>query len=464
MTPILLIILLALALAAAGVILARVFFFTGPKGPPLSARPEELPLLDCNSSVVTSSFPAGAFDADRDINAGTGGTFTGRVVRLTAPLNPTSDLIIVAKNDLTIAADIMVGAGTFNINMISLEGKVLVARGTTVTAGSRDKADRVEVTGDPARNPPATALAKAGGNGGQIQISGVNVEIAGVVVAGSGGEGGSAMATGRGSQLGQVPDPQNPGQTMTVDVPNRGGPPATATAVGGSGGYGGRIIVCARDSIGVRTDAQLIGGSGGDGGSAEAIADNGAPAYARGGDGSRGGGVLMTSILGGQCQIFLEAGSRLRGGNSSFAHGGDAQALGGKAYEDAPRSRRRGGDAIALAGKGGDGEGVSLLNCVVFNSGGILQSGDGRDGGMAMAMGGRGADSKVRGVAGDPGGDAEAGGGSGGKRGESPPSQTPNDPPVDLVAAIRRMKKRACQARVQRRAVAVVTELPPIVC
>lgn len=272
--------LLIVAIALLAFILLRAFFFVAKKFPE-PARPNEPAPLVCGPGPA---LPPGLVNQDITSTVD-GGTITGQTIRVIETLDLVSSLVIVAEKDLTIARSIFVSSplrDTVDIELASRGGKVTIAPGVNVFSGRGLAGTNANTTGDAVRMPAATALATAGGNGGQIRISGVNVQISGSLQSGAGGDGGKAEATAVGSRL-----------IGAQTVPNAGGPEARAIAVGGSGGNGGGILVCARESIKIDASAEIIAGAGGDGGSATATADNTGLAYARGGDAGRGGGISL---------------------------------------------------------------------------------------------------------------------------------------------------------------------------
>ena len=136
----------------------------------------------------------------------TGGVFRGAVGAnvdiLGVDLKLTEDLTIIAAGDLTIDGRIDLvarerGSGPFllgvtpepNFNFISLRGAVIVTKGSEIglLSASQRGADFVNANG------LVDATAENARDAGYVRISGVSIEIAGIVRGISGGSGGDAV-------------------------------------------------------------------------------------------------------------------------------------------------------------------------------------------------------------------------------------------------------------------------------
>ena len=189
-----------------------------------------------------------------------------------------------------------------------------------------------------ARGGPGTTTVSEGGPGheaGDVRFEGhdaarkCNVQLAGTVTGGAGGEGGGARAEG----------------AAIVSIPgifgNSGG---AARSTGGKAGPGGDVefVNC---NVNVLAAAKLAGGAGGTGGEASAIgghsrsANDGGSAASRGGDGALGG-----KAAGGAAGAVGRGGdAKARPGNGSRAlpfalvgDSGSAQAQGGSSGDGTP--------------------------------------------------------------------------------------------------------------------------------
>jgi hypothetical protein len=351
---------------------------------PISANPKEK--MDC--STPTTGTGVSVFD-----HTTTGGVIKGQQITLAAgeTATLTRSLTVIADGDLIVAGKIEVpplppGASPVDINLISNNGKVVIAAGARVDAGLGAFGLTSLVRGLYAR-----AVSTAGGNGGLIRIKGVNIEIAGIVSGATGGRGGVAQAIGASFWV-------------------FGG---FAAAVAGEGGFGGDVILCAVDSIAI--SGQALSGFGGDGALGLGQSSNGSDAYGQGGQGNDAGNLTLTGLGGTPCQVFFIGSGRVVG--SPGGNGGNGRATG----RPAP-SGFSGGNATAVGGHGGKGGTVFFNNVVVVPPPtGSAKASIGGNGGAAQAnagAGGRGGITPL--VQPGSGGDAWANGGDGGESGKTP--------------------------------------------
>jgi hypothetical protein len=383
----LIIIAIALVLIIAAILLLRV-----PRDPsPMFA--DFKPFVDCDISGLTVTNTNAVVIDPSDPNVITEGLLTGGAITiLPGIINLTGDLTLVAQGNLTVNGIIQFPnppnspVSSINLTLVSLNGTVTVAGQATINGGVAAIRNDPVVRG---RNPRVRS--DPGTNAGFIKIGGINIDIQG-----------SVLGTGGGSVHAGVQ-----GEAFL------GG--GSAGIAGGDGGFGGDVLLCALEAVRLASGAVVLGGDGGNGGSVESTADNnGSRAFAMGGDVSPGGEVRFVGTSreeGQQCQVFLQAGSRVAGGNGSF--GGEAVATGGDA------NLLSGGLAQAEGGKGGQGGTVLFENCVVVVNAGVVQAGDGGNGGPATANGGNGRNGALF-IPGSDGGRADADGGDGGPAGDVP--------------------------------------------
>lgn len=319
-----------------------------------------------------------------------GGTFTGKSITISSPIildQKATDLEIIVEDELDVNADIRLpqivikNRPPINITLVSLNKKVTIADGVVVGGGWSAPGSTVNNRG------------RKGVDGGTIKIIGINIDIRGKVVGNEGGLGGY------------------------VNIGNL----RKAEGFGGDGGKGGKIILCAMDSIhigrspGKPTPASVTGGNGGAGG--YATAQGSKLAKSEGGGGGPGGDVDIhgTDPTGADVQVFIEdtvKGGMGGGGGYSSAHANSVN--------------RKSGDAKARGGPGNKGGTVTFSQAIVMALGNVA-AGDGGAGRPAAAIGGYGAQGwKYFSVNGDNGGDATANGGQGGSEGTIPKIPTPS--------------------------------------
>ncbi|MBL0175197.1 MAG: PKD domain-containing protein [Ignavibacteria bacterium] len=248
--------------------------------------------------------------------------------------------------------------------------------------------------------PSKDGHGKAGGNGGDMDITGKDIDVAGGFFFGSdGGDGSSDTKVG------------GPGQSVT--------------AIGGPGGKPGKIGFHASKSITFSGPTNIILGNGGKGGDATATGGAGKNQCTKGQDGGSG---TATGGPGGEAKKAGVATGNVTGtGNiqvsgSIGGDGGTATAVGGKGGDaincKTTATGGKGGNATATGGKGGDA-GYSGVGA----AGAAAGTGTGGKGGDATATPGKGGEADAvgdpkQGAAGCPGqkgGDATATGGDGGK-------------------------------------------------
>jgi hypothetical protein len=299
----------------------------------------------------------------------------------------TSDLVISSDDDLTVDINLDLpyvatpGAPSPNITLIARR-RVVINR--HLGGGSTARAAVVSGT---------FVKAAPGSNGGHVKIVAGTIDIHGRVEGGRGGQGGTARAIGLMT-------------TAWGGMLTSGG---EATAVGGSGGMGGDVILCA-DLIVI--SGSVSGGEGGSGGWAIAAATGGHDACGCGGAAGTAGDV----IFGPGSQINISG--VVSGGGNDNTFGGHGIAYG---------TGSDGGDADAHGGPSAPGGTVLFrTGAVVFSAPppvALVKSGAGGIGGYATARGGAGADGALFP---DAGGTAQAFGTAGGKFGTTPQIPQPN--------------------------------------
>lgn len=313
-----------------------------------------------------------------------GGTFTGKSITISSPIildQTATDLEIIVEEDLDVNADIRLpqivikDRPPINITLVSLNKKVTIADGVVVGGGWSAPGSTVKNRG------------RQGVDGGTIKIIGINIDIRGKVVGNGGGLGGYV----------------NVGNLKKTE------------GFGGDGGKGGKIILCALDSIhigkspGKLTSASVISGYGGPGG--YSTAQGSKLAKSEGGRGGPGGNVDIhgTDPTGVDVQVFIE--DTIKGGIG----GG-----GGYSSAHANSVNRKSGNAKANGGPGNKGGTVTFSQAIVMALGNVA-AGDGGAGRPGAAIGGCGAQGwKYILVNGNNGGDATANGGKGGSEGTLP--------------------------------------------
>jgi hypothetical protein len=380
---------------------------------------------DCSqdfSRVIGEGIPA-------DWTKVTGGVFRGttgaKVDLRDVDIRITSDLTILADGDLTIDGNIELAdrpatAGLEslfrqsspepNINLISVNGAVIVTKGTSVGHGSASRRGLDSAT----ENGPSDAIAGDAVDAGFIRLRGITIEIAGIVRGVSGGSGGHAVQdrTNDRDVLDSLFDVLNVFQSARAD--------------GGRGGRGGDVVLCALEGIVITSDAWVCGGSGGAGGSAKATSENGRPATANGGPSGDGGNVIVNGMRPG-CRVMHDG--VFLGGTGGRPPTPSAIAVGGNGVVGG-NAKARGGDA------GAGGTVIFNVNCVLTGRG-LVEAGSGSPGGAAEATGGAGGQlsappGSVFEGQGGSGGNACAYGGAGGASGDSPEVPvTPSSPPAN---------------------------------
>jgi hypothetical protein len=313
---------------------------------------------------------------------------------------PPPNLMLVAFGDLTINGRIPIALGSGDtLTLVSVSGAVRIGATAVIGPAPVTFSVALPATGT---GTYALALGAPGTTGGFVKIVAPVVIIEGTIQAEPGGGGALATATGMG--LGPI-----------------GG---TAVAVGGRGGFGGTIIICAEETIDIIDLALIRAGAGGNGGTAVATASNASEALAAGGPGNDGGNVVFSGTGEGPCQVtFRGVGGfapTVKGGNGG--NGGTCTATGGAGRTSAfvPISLLVGGGGRGTAGGGFGGAGgtVRFVNCEV-SPGASVMAGSGGVGGAGAATGGVGAPAVV--LTGYSGGDTDALGGDGGLIGELRP-------------------------------------------
>lgn len=366
-----------------------------PPPPPLQP-PKPLPkeTLDCDISRYQQMANTAA-----PVTPGlTGGEFKVNTFTVTGNNRLDRSLTLVTNQDLTVEGDITIpnffqqpGNPSVNVTLVSLNGRVTIA-GSAIVGGTGNAAPAQD---QDVQGKAASARTEAGTNGGYVKIVGSVIDVQGQVYGCIGGDGGKALARGQAE--------------VVAGVAREG----SATAIAGCGGYGGDVLLCAVDMIGIRSTAVIRAASGGSGGKAEARADNGQDGIARAGDGGEGGDVRIASRDPNvSCGVIVEPQAIIEGGNGgevseAIAYGGDGAATG---KPDAGAGR-------ATGGTGGKGGTVIFQHCRVSNGAGEVAAGDGGEGGRGKASGGLGENGTPSGYR---GGNAYAYGGQGGKTGTQP--------------------------------------------
>jgi hypothetical protein len=258
------------------------------------------------------------------VNVTGGGTFTGKSAVIKKPIQLKEggrDLVVVVKEDLDVLANILFpprmqrpNAPSLNITLVSLEGKVTIAKGVRIGGGMA--ANGIRGAG--------RAMAGDGVQGGNIKIVGVNIDVQGSLEGNRGGAGGSYTLIG-GS-----------------DRP----------LLAGDGGTGGGICLCALDTIRLNS---AVAGKGGSGGNTVVTQDR--QVALNGSFGGDGGQVLIHGSDPGGANVQVQIGT---------AAGGDGSGGGGAAAAAFTFGSRSGANAIAWGGMGGSGGTVRFRQAEVI--------------------------------------------------------------------------------------------------
>jgi hypothetical protein len=358
-------------------------------------------LVACCPETSPPAAPKTALDCIRPPTTGaaavpTSGVISGGIYSSPGPVTLsaggaqfalTSDLVISSDDDLTVDIDLDLpwvstpGAPSPSITLIARR-RVVINR----HLGGGFGGIGAVASGTFVKAPP-------GGNGGHVKIVAGTIDIHGRVEGGGGGRGGTARAIG----------------IMTTawgGVFTSGG---EATAVGGSGGQAGDVILCA-DLIMI--SGSVSGGEGGTGGFGIAVATAGHDACGCGGAAAPAGDV----IFGPGSQINIAG--VVSGGTNGNTFGGHGLAS---------VSPGDGGGADAHGGASAPGGTVLFrTGAVVFGAPppiALVKSGVGGIGGYGTSRGGQGADGALLP---DAGGTARAFATAGGKFGPTPQIPQPN--------------------------------------
>ncbi len=401
------ILVIFIVVVAAGIIYVLYHRPTGSVPPlPATLGPVPRPPADC--SLVGLRLPGPGANRLTLTPTDTGGDFVGSAIDVPSAvtIKLTSSITLVAQGDLVINGDLKFPdvaqspSPPLSITLVSLQGTVRIGRFGRVGFG------RVLATGSVTASSARDGLAFAAPNtpGGFVKIVGVNIDIAGTVIGNTGDAFGGATAVGT----------NNP----------RGG---SAVALAAQGGFGGDVLLCGYESIGIRSTGVVAGGDGGDGGFAKATASNGSVAFALAAPGGDAGNVLFNSVLlpapfnaPTTCQVFIERGGSVIGGRGG--NGGPADAAGGNGVYVLVG---RGGNGVAQGGNGGAGGTARFAARVVVTNNGSVTAGNGGIGGGARATGGAGLGGTL--FNGYGGGDATATGGAGGPVGAQPTLPLPDN-------------------------------------
>ena len=380
-------VILLVALAAFGVIVIPplvIGHWLGKIPEPLAARPKAV--ADCNfpanlPPISDLPYPIARLEAS-----------------LPGPVNVPANRQIYLSGSLTVVSgeDIVVdGSITWSppdpgsgITLVSLNGDIVI--NGQVGGSARPPRPPFDTS---VRGALAIALGQPGVNGGHIRVIAPrgSIRINGVVEGVPGSAGAWAQAEG------------------TVPWYVRIISSRRIAAVGGQGGAGGDVVLCAAEQITIAGSA--LAGKGGGATrrnsrpqvNAFARGLNGAGAYARGGPGNDGGDVIFHG-LGEGCQIVNSG--LVRGGR-----GGEQERMTALALSSGSS------DAEAKGSDGGRGGSIRFEGCRVAEVG-IMEAHTGGTGGPADARGGTGKQSRL--FAGDSGGDAETKGGDAGPDGARP--------------------------------------------
>jgi hypothetical protein len=358
-------------------------------------------LVACCPETSPPAAPKTALDCIRPSTTGaaavpTSGVVSGGTYSSPGPvtLSPggaqfalSSDLVISSDDDLTVDIDLDLpwmatpGAPQPNITLMARRRVVINRHVGGGTGGQGAVASGTFVKATP------------GGTGGHIKIVAGTIDLRGQVEGGRGGRGGTARAIG----------------IMTTAWGGFLTSGGEATAVGGSGGMAGDVILCA-DLIVI--SGSVSGGEGGTGGFGIAAASAGHDACGCGGAAAPAGDV----IFGPGSQINI---------SGTVSGGGNGNTFGGHGIAYVTGSD--GGDADAHGGASAPGGTVLFrTGAVVFGAPppvALVKSGAGGIGGYATARGGTGANGRLFA---DAGGMARAFATAGGKFGATPQIPQPN--------------------------------------
>lgn len=312
------------------------------------------------------------------------GIFRGDTVRVTERILVVGPLIILARRDILVDQSIIrtrPGLGqNQDIILTSFNGTVRIDGGAIVGFGTVPTG-----SGTPA-DPPSLRTGRQGDPGSLTLIRAISVEVDGNIQGEVGGQ----------------------GETITSSNADLRG---RSWAFGGPGGAGGDVVLCALEGVRLGPIGRVIGGSGGDGGNGEAVGSPGVNVVGIGGPAHHGGDVVIRGLApDATCQVFMEAGAWLKGGNGGYGPVGLA-----RRNRAVPPGPEEGGEGSATGGDGGKGGAVRFENCTVVRVA-VVESGHGGNGGPAAALGGNGGTAGV----GLPGGDAIARGGTAGESGPEP--------------------------------------------
>ncbi|HXJ80583.1 MAG TPA: hypothetical protein VMS64_18130 [Candidatus Methylomirabilis sp.] len=343
-------------------------------------------------------------------NTVSGGTFLipGAGVAPGTVINLTSDLVIISTGDVEIGGQIRNPQNkATSIIIVSLEGNIVVQPTALIGFGTGETPQPVVETG-----ATPFALGAPGGHGGVVKLV---AEKGSIVVYGNirgqmGGSGSRAEAT------------SDPVVAAAAKLAGRSFA-GWAIAVGGQGGPGGDVILCALEAIAVGSfpgfpgGATVQGGQAGAPGRADATGAIDGFALALGGyryfEKDYPGHVYIESVAppgSGKVQLFVNPGGLLQGADGTYGQDGEAAVAGSD-----------GGSAMAIGGDASPGGSVFFGDVIVFNRvlGRAIAAGDGAQGGDGSAEGATGPDGAA-GQNGKQGGSASAFGGGGSKAGATP--------------------------------------------
>ena len=357
--------------------LISAFFYGLFLKPPRPSVAQKQRKIDC-------SIPGDAPTATKLRSNITGGVLHAKDIKLPIgrTLKITSTLILVADQNLIIDGDIEFADGLRpapDIILVS-KNKDVVINGS-VGESILSKTKTASGIDSNAQSLFASASGGAGYNAGYIKIIAPkgNVDIQGTVIAGNGGKGGWASATGVNFSIG-----------------------GSALAAAGQGGRGGDIYICALDSLNIGASGEIRGGMGGGGGVAQSVSKGRFEAYSEAGPNNDGGDVFIEG----------EGSALLPVINAGLITGGSIDGWG----VAVATARPNGSNALAIGREGGRGGTVFMTSCE-FAVVGTVNAGQGGHGGDAEADGGMGNTIVLLGY---KGGNATARGGNGGKSGPIP--------------------------------------------
>ncbi len=291
----------------------------------------------------------------------------------------TKQLVLIADGDIVIEGSFFLHSAPapllpfppeepLQLAIVSLGGKVIVAKTGSIGMHFGARAGQDHTD----RVGPFDATGGRGNNGGRVLISAPEIEIYGHVHGQLAGGGGDAIADA---------------QTASSDLIERLWTfirtpfLRPAQAQGGDGGRGGDVLLCAGRRIYVADGARVAGGGGGFAGQAKALAGRGGQARARNGKAGRGGDVVIKGTGPG---VTLTVDGIVEGGfGGLFIPERRATANGGVGVN------LSGGDASAIGGHGGRGGDVELIDVTVDRKF-VIIGGPGGNGSDAEAVGGVG--------------------------------------------------------------------------